>query len=326
MLTRTPFLHSAPRELDVFDTVRRLRLDCEIRPAEPELSDDFYEERGNEHSRNVLAEYLLYHAEHLESLEVTWAPIFTVKECLPRFACLSLFYTVYPPAPTWRGEEPSKPSDGPLGRNVRRLRAALRRQVLGEQPALPIVAFGRGAQPAAKGSKSSLTVDEIIAVANSEAFEKDDTWSSWLSDRTLMQQVAEAFNSCPWALHEDMPPNPADRDDCIRQFWPAPPYRHASSCACARCLGTQPAAARIDLRSDKAEPQVEHAEVSDRSDESDSTEEDAQDSDVEDDSERSEVFSDISCDHDAPMDFGDGVEHPYDSDCSNYDSDYSDYY
>ncbi len=169
----------------------------------------------------MLAEYLLHHAKHLESLETTWAPIFTVKMCLPRFACLSLYYTARTKDKNTPPNSSSASQDGPLERNVRRLRAALRKQVLGEQPASPV---GTAAH---RPSAHMLTADDIVSIGQAEPFESDKTWSSWLLDRKLMQRVSQAFNSCPWALHEDMPPNHADPDDGIRRHWPSPPFSQA---------------------------------------------------------------------------------------------------
>ncbi len=185
--------------------------------------DSFYEVRDNPASRNVLAEYLLRHAPQLESLETNWAPIFSVKECLPRFACLSLYFSV----PAYMMDPPEDPDDWTQGgddsalrRNVRRLRPALRRHAESSRPA--------AASDSESALPPSITADDIAALGQRDPFERDPTWSKWLSDRRLLNETARAFNQCRWALHPDIAPHPAERPsgpDVLREDWPLPPYQ-----------------------------------------------------------------------------------------------------
>ena len=206
----------APRSLKVFKHARRLRIDVSI-GADPgqDETDNFYEETSDPFSRNLLADYLLKDAPCLESLETNWFPIFSVKECLPRFACLSLYYCIA----RWKLEQeegiPTEFLDKPLQRNVRRLRSALRRRAL-----------DLGARSGQAKDTALLAADDVMAVGRTEPFEKDETWIGWLSDEKLMQEVAAAFNSCPWALHDDLPPNPIStlRSIELREDWPLEPY------------------------------------------------------------------------------------------------------
>jgi hypothetical protein len=212
----TACLFIAPRNLKVFKHARRLRIDVSI-GADPgqDQTDNFYEETSDPFSRNLLADYLLQDAPCLESLETTWFPIFSVKECLPRFACLSLYYCI----DRWKLEQeeavPPQFLDKPLQRNVRRLRSALRRRAL-----------DLGARSGQAQDTTRLAADDVMSVGRTGPFERDDTWTAWLSDEKLMQEVAAAFNSCPWALHDDLPPNPIStlRSNELRKDWPLEPY------------------------------------------------------------------------------------------------------
>ncbi len=192
--------------------------------------DDLYDGK-----RNMLAEYLEHDAPHLESLEVTWKDIFRAKESLPRLACLGLYYTdhFWDACPPWGRQKKGVVSWHKLTCNVRRLRGALRDEVLQKQSELSQPdrkrKRGKGASSRKSQSKKSserplLTAADVVDVASAFPFETHKQWSEWLSDAQLMERVAAAFNSCPWALSPDLPPNPTDQDYKTRTLWPAPPY------------------------------------------------------------------------------------------------------
>ncbi len=220
-------------------------------------TDSFYEDRFDPTSHNYLAEYLLHHARRLESLETNWFPIFVDKQCLPRLACMSLYYG----AANWMFEGPFATGlprewyDSPLARNVRRLRAGLREHVLDERrvatkerlamagdhkkAVFPVARHWRKCT-AARPSHQLLCAQDVVDTASSCPFEKSETWSEWLSDQELMEKVARAFNVCPWALEEDLPPNPEKgyyEGKRWRSEWPLSPYKRSH----ARLLQTNSA-------------------------------------------------------------------------------------
>jgi hypothetical protein len=208
---------TAPRNLKLFTHARRLRINVTIGANLDQYeSDNFYEDRSDPSTRNLLADYLLHDAPFLKSLETNWFPIFRVKQCLPRFACLSLYCTIDQWKLDFRERDglPADLFDNALQRNVRRLRSALRHRALESRRT-------KGQTQDA----ATLTAEEVVAVGEAQPFEEDDIWSTWLSERDLMEEVAKAFNACPWALHDDTPPNPTSQEhsDGVRDSWPLKP-------------------------------------------------------------------------------------------------------
>ena len=217
-----------PPSLDAFPQARRLRVigymgsyGC-FRDVPGRDQIAFY--LPNERDRfktNGLAEFLLSaKAQKLESFETNWLPVFSVKELLPRAACTSLYYTVEPGA-TWN-KDWTPYLDGPLERNVRRLRTALRDYVLTRN---------RQRDGAGSGIEADLTAEEVVAAVSIPRFEADETWASWLADHELMSKVADAFTHCTWALDRPMLPNPLHplKSDCVREVWPLPPFTSSQS-------------------------------------------------------------------------------------------------
>jgi hypothetical protein len=217
-----------PPSLDAFPQARRLRV-IGYMGASGCFKDVTYRdqiafylphERYN-FKTNGLAEYLMSaKAQKLESFETNWLPVFSVRELLPRAACMSLYYTVEP-GTTW--DKAWTPClDGPLERNVRRLRTALRDYVLTRN---------RKKDGAGSGIEADLTAEEVVAAVSVPRFEPDETWTSWLADRVLMSKVADAFTHCTWALDRPMLPNPLHppKSDCVREVWPLPPFTSSQS-------------------------------------------------------------------------------------------------
>ena len=209
-------LIQAPRNFKVFEQARRLRVDTSIQADTHYVeSANFYEDKTDSLSRDLLADHLLQDAPCLESLETNWFPVFSVKECLPRSACMSLYYSIDGWKLEQEGTFPPEYIDKPLERNVRRFRSALRRRAL-----------DLGARSGQAQDVALLTAKDVVMVGQTSPFEEDDTWKAWLSDEQLMQKVAKAFNSCTWALHGDLPPNPTSTPQVhwLREEWPLAPY------------------------------------------------------------------------------------------------------
>ena len=217
-----------PPSLDAFPQARRLRVIGYMGdygcfrdvPGRDQIAFYLPNERHN-FETNGLADFLLStKAQKLESFETNWLPVFSVKELLPRAACMSLYYTVEPGTSWDKAWTPYL--DGPLERNVRRLRTALRDYVLTRN---------RQRDGAGSGIEADLTAEEVVAAVSIPRFEADETWASWLADHELMSKVADAFTHCTWALDRPMLPNPLHplKSDCVREVWPLPPFTSSQS-------------------------------------------------------------------------------------------------
>ena len=198
-----------PRNLAPWKHAKRLRINLiNHGTKDRKLSDSFWTEDGE----NLLADFLTGTATRLECFETNWGPILGEKRCLSRFACMRVGFKQ-----DHFGRWPARPSpdpdymDQPLYRNVRRLRAGLRTEVASRTTA---------SVPAP--AQVSLSGTDVKRVCSQSPFENDSTWSSWIQDTSLLQEVADTFNACPTAMDKDMAWNPIDASGSfdIRRDWP----------------------------------------------------------------------------------------------------------
>lgn len=200
----TPTTSLFSRNLTPWKHARRLRIELHNEGvSDPRRSDHLWSGDGG----NLLAEFLTNAATRLECFETNWAPIFREKQCLPRFACMRVGFTQN----LFKHTNPEPEYlDQPLYRNIRRLRVCLRTEATSRSSG------SRGAP-----TRVSLNADDVTRLCQQAPFEDDATWSTWIEDEALVQQVADAFNACPTALDEDMAWHPTQGAYCyVRRDWP----------------------------------------------------------------------------------------------------------
>ena len=159
-----------------------------------------------EDATNLLADFLTSTTPHLECFETDWGPIFGIKRCLPRFACVRVGFEK---AHFHRIVSGREFHDQPLYRNVRRLRTCLR---------------AKAKSRLAASKSATLKVADIQRLCNQMPFEHDPTWSLWLEEESLVKAVADAFNLCPNAMEEDLAWHPARScggRNRVRDEWPS---------------------------------------------------------------------------------------------------------